>query len=68
MSLPFRGDAWSARAGLPPYLRSSQRCGMPVASIIEFAVVCLTSIRPSIVFGGIITLWTIVALPILTEG
>jgi hypothetical protein len=41
---------------------------MPVASIIEFAVVCLTSIRPSIVFGGIITLWTIVALLILTEG
>jgi hypothetical protein len=38
-----------------------------LSSIIEFAFLCITSVPPSVVFGGVITLWTIIALVHLTE-
>jgi hypothetical protein len=40
---------------------------MSFSAVIEFAVVCVTAIPLSVVFGGVITIWTIVALLILTE-
>ena len=40
---------------------------MSLSSIVEFGVLCITSIPPSVAFGGVITLWTIIALVLLTE-
>jgi hypothetical protein len=37
------------------------------SSILEFAVVCITSIPLSVALGGIITIWTIITLIALTN-
>ena len=54
------------RTTLPRSVAASE-VRVSLSSIIEFAFLCITSVPPSVVFGGVITLWTIIALVLLTE-
>ena len=47
---------------VPPSVQLPARCGVSLSSIIEFAVVCITSIPLSVALGGVITIWTIITL------
>jgi hypothetical protein len=51
---------------LPPFAAASE-VRVSLSSVIEFAVVRVTGIPLSVVFVGVITIWTIIALLMFTE-